>query len=151
MIGSLLKGVGGALFKTLSGPLVERLAGLAETWVKAGVDKDRIRADIEIALAQVCADVAEHQADVLKTALTDGSWLERNWRAIFMTACGFTLIFYGLITPVTVAYLGWPAPRVGDALLEWIFILCGGGVAGYAGGPPAMRFAERIVSSWRRT
>lgn len=150
MIGSLLTGVAGALFKTLSAPILDRVIGVVEKRIGASVDKDKIRAELETALAEACVDIAEHQTDVLKVALVEGSPAERNWRAVFMAFCGFTLIWYALAVPVLVAWFGFPPPRVGDTLLEWIYMLCAAGVAGYAGGPPAMRFAERIVAAWRR-
>lgn len=140
----------GAIFKAISAPIIDRALDSLDVYFKAGVDKNKIKADLEAALAGACVEIAETQADVLKVALTQGSTAERNWRAWFMIACGFTLIWYGLITPVLVAWLGAPAPIVGDKLLEWIYLLCAGGVAGYAGGPPAMKFAERIVAAVKR-
>jgi hypothetical protein len=42
-------------------------------------------------------------------------------------------LFYALWVPITVAYFGWPAPRIGDQLLSWIFDLLKIAMSGYVG------------------
>ena len=138
------------LLKLLSGPLVGAVMGVVNKHYDVKMNKDNIQAEIEKAVLGTIKDVTETQADVIKAEMQSDSWIARNWRPI--SALGFVsvVLFYGVWTPATVAYFGWPAPRIGDPLLIEIINLVKICLGGYVMGRTLEKVVETVFSRWRK-
>jgi hypothetical protein len=134
------------LAKLVAGPLIGKVVDLVKGYQDKKLSEAALRAEVEKAILSTFADVAKTQGSVIEAEIKGESWLQRNWRPIVAVSFAFIVLFYGLITPILVAWFGAPPVRVGDQLLEWIMnavVIC---LGGYIGG----RSLEKIVSSLRR-
>jgi hypothetical protein len=134
------------LAKLVAGPLIGKVVDLVKGYQDKKLSEAVLRAEVEKAILSTFADVAKTQGSVIESEIKGESWLQRNWRPIVAVSFAFIVLFYGLITPILVAWFGAPPVRVGDQLLEWIMnavVIC---LGGYIGG----RSLEKIVSSLRR-
>lgn len=131
------------LAKLLAGPLVGVIKDLVVSYQGRKVSEATIAADVEKAILGVLADVSKSQASVIETEARGEGWLQRNWRPIVALNFAFIVIFYGLLLPISVGWLGFPPVRVGDMLLEWIMNAVMFCLGGYIGG----RSLEKIVTT----
>ena len=127
----------GGLISILGGPLIKAVMGPLDTYFKQkGMSQrsiDKIRGEVETALYDQLGSISDAQANAIKAEMNSGFWLAANWRALGSLAFISVFLFYALWVPITVAYFGWPAPRIGDQLLSWIFDLLKIAMSGYVG------------------
>lgn len=138
------------LLKLLSGPIVGAVMGVVNKHYDVKMNKDNIQADVEKAVLGVITDVATTQADVIKTEIQSEDKITRIWRPLVALSFAFVILFYALFVPVTVGYFGWPAPKIGDKLLEWVVQLCTLCLGGYVAGRSLEKIAELVFTRWRR-
>jgi hypothetical protein len=136
----------GALVKILSGPIVDSITKVWVTKINKEVTEQELRAEVTQAVVEAIGGVSEHQASVLVAEAKGESWLQRNWRPMTGAALGFTVLFWAVIVPIAVDWLGFPEIRIGDLLLEWVFtgLLAFGSV--YAGGRTLEKIADKITT-----
>ena len=137
------------LLSVFSGPLVGAVTGVINKYITAGVDREKLHAEVEQAILGTLKDISSSQADVIKQELQSESWLPRNVRAVVMLGSFLVLVFFAIFVPCTVAYFGWPAPRVGNELLGWINNLTVISVGGYVGGRTLEKIATIFVGRWK--
>lgn len=129
------------LTKLVMGPLLGRLVDLYKSYNERQVTESQLRVDLEKTILGTFEEVSKTQGDVIMAEAKGENWLQRNWRPCVAVGFAFIVMFYGLLLPVSVDWLGAPPVRVGDALLKWIMdavMLC---LGGYIGG----RSLEKIV------
>lgn len=122
----------GLILKLLTGPLLSTVSDIYKSYLNKQITEAECQAKIASALAPELSKIAEQQANVL-VAEMQGNWLQRSWRPIVALAFASIPFFYGIVTPVCVAWFGMPAPKVGDQLLSWIMqavMVCLGGYIG---------------------
>jgi hypothetical protein len=130
------------LAKLIAGPLVGKVFDVVKSFQDRKATEAEVRAEVEKAVMGVIADVSKSQADVVMAEARGENWLQRNWRPMTAVAFSFTLVFYVLIMPIMVAWLGVPPVRTGDLILEWTFQIILVCLGGYIGG----RSIEKVVS-----
>jgi hypothetical protein len=130
------------LTKLIAGPLVGKVFDVVKSFQDRKATEAEVRAEVEKAVMGVIADVSKSQADVIMAEARGENWLQRNWRPMTAVAFSFTLVFYVLIMPIMVAWLGVPPVRTGDLILEWTFQIILVCLGGYIGG----RSIEKVVS-----
>lgn len=138
------------LAKILAGPLVGSVMGVITKHYDVKMNKDVLQAEVEKAVLGAIQDVSSTQADVIKAEMQSESWLARNWRPISALCFVGIVVFYGVFTPATVAYFGWPAPRVGDPLLLSIIELVKICLGGYIGFRSLEKITDMVFNRWRK-
>lgn len=142
LVGGMLKGV--------IGPLADNLTDVWKEKIKAGASREEIRGEIIKTVSETFGSMSDAQMKVLVAEAQGESWLQRMWRPLTGASLGFTVIFYAVIVPVAVDWLGAPPVRIGDMLLEWVFngLLAFGTV--YAGGRSLEKIATQIAGALSR-
>lgn len=133
------------LAKLIAGPLIGKIVDLFATYQNRKLGEAELRAELNHAILDTFADVSKSQASVIETEMGGEGWLQRNWRPMVAVAFAFIVVFYGLIVPITVGWLGWPPARIGDDLLKWIMdavVIC---LGGYIGGRSFEKIVKLIV------
>lgn len=133
------------LGKLLVGPIVARVFDIFKLWQQGKMTELELRTEVEKAVLDTVSDVSRTQADVIMAEMRGENWLQRNWRPIVALCFAFIVLFYGIITPVMVAWYGWAPVRVGDQLLGWIMnavMVC---LGGYIGGRSLEKIIKTIV------
>lgn len=118
------------IIKFLTGGFVDRIVGLAETYLKTEGDKAKFKADVEEAAQQAAADVEKEWVkaaasitasvqDTLKASVI----LQRAY-AIVLFLQLFVLVWYQLGAPAyqVISGTSWPQPM---ASIEWAYLLVG--------------------------
>lgn len=120
------------VLKFLSGSVLTQISGIVQKYMDKQITEAECRAQVAETLAPELSKIAQAQADVLVAEMA-GNWLQRSWRPLTALAFASIPVFYGLVTPIAVAWFNMPAPRIGDALLSWIMqavMVCLGGYIG---------------------
>lgn len=137
------------LSRIFTGPLVEAITSTIKAIEARKMTEAEIRGEMEKVVATTIERVAttelEARRDVLIAELRGESWLQRTWRPLVAVTFAFVLLFYALILPIAVDWLGMPPVRVGDTLLGWIMTSVNIALGGYIGG----RTVEKVVRSLR--
>jgi len=135
-----------ALANILTGPIVNSLTKVWTAKTSKEVTEQELRADVARAVTAAIAEVPEAQARVLIAEAQGHSWLQRSWRPMTGALLGVTVFFWAVLVPVCVDWLGFPAIRIGDLLLEWVFtaLLAFGSV--YAGGRTLEKMADCVTA-----
>jgi hypothetical protein len=114
------------------------------------MNRDVLQNEIEKAILGTIKDVATTQGDVIKAEMQSESWMARNWRPISALAFVSVVMFYSLVTPISVAWFGTSAPRIGDTLLVEVISLVKICLGGYVMGRSLEKIAETVMSRWRK-
>lgn len=88
----------------------------------------------------------EGQTKVILAELQSESSLVRNWRAIVALSFAFSILFFGLIEPVMVAWLGVRVVKPDVKVLEWHYQLTTICLSAFVGGSIVEKLADIIVS-----
>jgi len=138
-------GIGKLLASLLGGPIVREVLAVIERAQQRKLSEAELRAELEQAITRSIEAVAttELQArrDVLIAELRGESALQRLWRPIVALSFAFVMIFYALLLPIAVDWLGMPPVRIGDTLLGWIMTSVNIAIGGYIGG----RTLEKVL------
>jgi len=137
------------LSKLLAGPVVEAVTDVYKANLKAGVDKNKLEADVKKAVLVSLTDTVDKQANVITAEVNSQDKLVRRWRPITALALGFVLIWYSLMVPIAVDWFGMPPLRVGDLLLSWIYAGFTLMVGGYIGARSIEKIASMVITRWR--
>ena len=134
------------LVKLLTGPLVQTALEIFERAQKAKMDRAAIEAELKRAitaeLSRLATTELQARRDVLIAELRGESWLQRNWRPAVAITFAVVIVFYGLILPIAVDWLGAPPVRIGDTLLSWIMTSVNIAIGGYIGGRTLEKMAR---------
>jgi hypothetical protein len=133
------------LAKLVAGPLVGKVVDLIKGYQARKISEAELRAEVEKTILGTFAEVAKTQGSVIEAEINGESWLQRNWRPSVAVCFAFIVVFYGLITPIAVGWLGFPPVRIGDDLLRWIMdavVIC---LGGYIGGRSLEKVVKMIV------
>jgi len=123
-----------AILKFLTGGFVDRIFGIAETYIKTEGDKAKFKSEVQAAANQAAADVekdwAKATAEITKSVqdtLKASVILQRAF-AITLFLQLFVLVWYqiGAAAYQVITGTEWPAPLVP---IEWAYALVGGMVA----------------------
>lgn len=110
------------------------------------ISEEEANAKMMQALSSATAEIAAHQASVIKAEINSESWLARNWRPIVALTSFFSYWWVVVAIPHLVM-AGWMgSPKFGEAGLENLFYLTITCVGGYVGG----RSLEKIAKTFRR-
>lgn len=112
-------------------------------------ERDKALADIQAQLIANDRAIVEAARDVLVAEAKGESWMQRNWRPLFMLCIVFVIMANGLFLPILSAITrvdlvklqGW------DAIPQALWSLAQIGVGGYVVG----RSAEKIADSMAKT
>ena len=130
-----------AIVKFLTGGFVDRIASIAETYIKADADKARFEAEVREAAGQAAADIEKSWAETsakIATATQDtlkaAPLLQRAWAAVLFLQV-VVLVFYKIGAPAFQVITGtaWPNPGIS---LDWAYLLI---AAMIGAGPLVMR------------
>jgi uncharacterized protein YacL len=133
------------LAKLVAGPLIGKVVDLVKGYQQKKLSESALRAEVEKAVLGTFSEVAKSQADIISAEMRSESWLQRNWRPTVAITFAFIPLFYGLIMPVMVSWMGFQPVRIGDDLLKWIMdvvVIC---LGGYIGGRSLEKIVEKIV------
>ncbi len=123
-----------AILKFLTGGFVDRIVGIAESYIKTEGDKAKFKAEVQEAAQHAAADVekewAKAAADITRSiqdTVKASPVLQRAY-AITLFMQLFVLVWYQIGAPCFLIITGtpWPAPLVP---IEWAYALVGGMVA----------------------
>jgi hypothetical protein len=117
-----------AIVKFLTGGFVDRIFGIAETYIKTEGDKAKFKAEVQAAANQAAADVEKEWAKAsasiaasTQDALKASPILQRAWAMSFFMNLA-VLVWYQVCAPAFEVITGtkWPAPMVP---IEWAYLL----------------------------
>ncbi len=135
---------------TILGAVAPRAGGLVGGILKdleqGKVSEEEAAAKMVEALTGATAEIAAHQADVIKAEVNSESWLARNWRPIVALTSFFSYCWVIIGIPHFVEWGVMNSPKFGEAGLENMFYLTVFCVTGYTGG----RTLEKIAKTFRR-
>lgn len=127
----------GTLLKVLAAPFVDRVAGLAELYVKKQISADELKAKIQEATVETFAEVEKAWADVaarqyagFQQTVRSSPVVARAYAAVIVTQL-FVLLWYqwGASAFLLVTGQAWPSA---GATVDWAYALlalCLGGGA----------------------
>ncbi|WP_137389138.1 3TM-type holin [Rhodoligotrophos defluvii] len=136
----------GWLTGDLLGQLIQPVKDVILKFQDRKITEAELDAEIRKALLSTFAEVAKTQGDVIIAEAKGESWLQRNWRPMVGCSLAFVPLFYGVITPVAVDWLGMPPVRVGDPLLKDIVDLVALCLGGYIAGRSLEKMVGTITS-----
>jgi len=119
-----------AIVKFLTGGFVDRIFGIAETYIKTEGDKAKFKAEVQSAANEAAANVekawAESAAKIAAStqdALKASPILQRAWAVVLFMQL-VVLVWYQAGAPAYQVMTGtpWPAPM---ASIEWAYFLIG--------------------------
>lgn len=136
----------GKVWEVLSGPVsslvgqiggvVDELSTSDEERLAAKLRLAEVEAEFHRAILDSEKDIAEAQADVLKTEIASRNWLASNWRPILMLTFTYIILHAFVLAPV----FGIATVVIPDQMWNLLTI----GVGGYIGG----RTVEKITPAW---
>lgn len=121
------------LVSALASPLTSSIVEIVKDFNGKKVSVREIEAAVAKEVSAAISQVSRSQADVIMAELNGRDRISRIWRPVVALSCVGTLLFYGIVSPIMVAWFGFPPVKVGDQLLNWIFTLASTGMAGYLG------------------
>lgn len=134
------------LVGALASPITSSIVEIVKDYNGKKVDVRQIEADVSKKISEAVAQVSNQQANVIMAELNGPDRISRIWRPVVALSCVGTLLFYGIVSPVMVAWFGFPPVKVGDTLLSWIFTLASTGMAGYLGSVTI----ENLAKTWSK-
>lgn len=126
-------------------PILELLGQVLTKVIPDAAARDKAMAEIQAQLLANDKALAEAARDVLVAEAKGESWMQRNWRPLFMLCIVFVIMANGFFLPILSAMTrvdlvklqGW------DAIPQALWSLAQIGVGGYVVG----RSAEKIADS----
>lgn len=134
------------MWSVLAGPLLEIIGKALEKIIPDTAARDKAMIEIQAQLLANDKALAEAARDVLVAEAKGESWMQRNWRPVFMLCIVFVIMANGFLLPILSALFrvdlvklqGW------DAIPQSLWSLAQIGVGGYVMG----RSAEKIAGSF---
>ncbi len=134
----------------IGGPVVNAVTDVIKTRITQEMTEAEVAAEVAKAVVGAISAIPDAQARVLVAEAKGQGWLQRSWRPLTGAALGFTVVFWAVLVPVCVDWLGFPPIRVGDALLEWVLTALVGFGSVYAGGRTLEKIADRVTARFGR-
>lgn len=134
------------LVGALASPITSSIVDVIKDYNGKKVDVRQIEAAVSQEIVKAAGQISSAQANVIVAELQGKDTISRIWRPLVALSCVGVLLFYGLVSPVMVAWFGFPPVKVGDQLLSWIFTLASTGMAGYLGSVTI----ENVAKQWGR-
>lgn len=134
------------LVGALASPITSSIVDVIKDYNGKKVDVRQIEAAVSQEIVKAAGQISSAQANVIVAELQGKDTISRIWRPLVALSCVGVLMFYGLVSPVMVAWFGFPPVKVGDQLLSWIFTLASTGMAGYLGSVTI----ENVAKQWGR-
>jgi hypothetical protein len=94
----------GLILKFLGGGVLTSITSIYQSYLNKQISEAECHAKIAEALAPELSRITEQQANVLAVEM-QGNWLQRSWRPITALAFVSIPVFYGIVTPICVAWL----------------------------------------------
>ena len=141
----------GALINLIGGPIANSVTDVIKTKINRDMSDTEMRAEVAKAVAGALETIPDAQASVLIAEAQGHGWLQRSWRPLTGAMLGFVIIFWALIVPIAVDWLGFPPIRIGDKLLEWVMTALISFGTVYAGGRTLEKIADRVTAGWRKS
>jgi len=139
------------LIGLLTGELFDSITGIWKAYINKEITKAELQVQLFGLLVPAFTKTVESQKDVLLAEIKSEDWLVRRWRPMVVIALATIPIFYALVTPVAVAWLGMEPPRVGDALLLEVLAIVKIAIGGYIGSRGLEKIATTISNAIRKT
>lgn len=134
------------LIKLLSGPLVTALVAMFTKNQDRKLSEAEIQAEVQKAVMEALVGLSGSQVALMKAEIqSDDPWV-RRWRPFVAVTFAGVLLWYAVAVPILVNWYGFPPLRVGDKLLEWLYLL----LASCLGAFTAASTLEKIALAWRR-
>ncbi len=134
----------------VGGPIIDAVTDVWKTKMTREMTEAEVAAEVARAVVGAINSVPEAQAKVLTAEAQGRGWLQRSWRPLTGACLGFTVVFWAIVVPVCVDWLGFPPIRIGDLLLEWVFTALLGFGSVYAGGRTLEKIADRVTARFGR-
>ena len=138
------------LASLIGGPVVNAVTDVIKTKITKEMTEAEIAAEVAKAVIGAIGAIPDAQARVLVAEAEGQGWLQRSWRPLTGAALGFTVLFWAVLVPICVDWLGLPPIRVGVALLEWVLTALVGFGSVYAGGRTLEKIADRVTARFGR-
>ena len=135
------------ILKFLAGPIAGKVLDVIEAHGTQKTSRAQLQGEIEKAVIEAVTQISERQAGVIIAEIQGEHWLQRNWRPMVAVTFAGIILFYGLILPIAVDWLGAPPVRIGDTLLGWIMqavLIC---LGGYIGGRTVEKLAKTLSAN----
>jgi len=82
---------------------------------------------------------------IIQAEMQSEDWIARNWRPLAAIGFVFTILFFALIEPVMVSWLGVPMVKPDNKVLEWTYQLATVCVGGYVVGRSLEKIVDRVM------
>jgi len=138
------------LIGLLTGELFESVTGIWKAYINKEITKAELQVQLLGLIVPAFTKTIEAQKDVLIAEIKSEDWLVRRWRPMVVIAFACIPIFYGLVTPVAVAWLGMPPVIVGDKLLLEVLAIVKVAIGGYIGSRGLEKIATTISNAIRK-
>lgn len=138
------------LLSLLTGELFDSVTDIWKKYLDKEITKAELQVQLFGLLVPAFTKTIEAQKDVLIAEIKSEDWLVRRWRPMVVIALATIPIFYGLVTPVAVAWLGMPPVIVGDKLLLEVLAIVKVAIGGYIGSRGLEKIATTISNAIRK-
>jgi len=138
------------LLSLLTGELFDSVTDIWKKYLDKEITKAELQVQLFGLLVPAFTKTIEAQKDVLIAEIKSEDWLVRRWRPMVVIALATIPIFYGLVTPVAVAWFGMEPVRVGDALLLEILAIVKVAIGGYIGSRGLEKIATTVSNAIRK-
>lgn len=133
-------------------PILELLGQVLTKVIPDTAARDKAMLEIQAQLLANDKALAEAARDVLVAEAKGESWLQRNWRPLFMMAIVFVIMANGFLLPILSAITkvdlvklqGW------DAIPQSLWSLAQIGVGGYVIGRTGEKIADTLAAPNRK-
>ncbi len=133
-------------------PILELLGQVLTKVIPDTAARDKAMLEIQAQLLANDKALAEAARDVLVAEAKGESWLQRNWRPLFMMAIVFVIMANGFLLPILSAITkvdlvklqGW------DAIPQSLWSLAQIGVGGYVIGRTGEKIADTLAAPSRK-
>lgn len=122
------------------------ILGIVKLYIQKQMTEAELEAKVKTELLTTLGSLHGAQMDLFKAEVTSEDPWVRRWRPAIALSFAGVLLFYAIIVPIAVDWLGMPRIRVGDKLLEWIVSL----LAGVLGVFTIGRTLEKIADAFKR-
>ncbi len=142
---SILATIGAKLATAAVGPVLDVVKDLGGKWFENKTTEAELKAAIEQAMLKAFTGLWASQADVIKAEIASDDKITRTWRPWVAISFAFVLMFYALLLPIAVDWLGAPPLHTSDVLLAHIVTLLTVCITGYVGGRTAEKIADKFM------
>jgi VIT1/CCC1 family predicted Fe2+/Mn2+ transporter len=133
------------LAEAAMGPVLGVVKDLGGKWINKQVSDEQFKTELQKVMLIAFSGLWAQQAEIIKAEITSDDWLTRKWRPMTAITFAFVLVFYALLLPIAVDWLGAPPLRTSDVLLAHIVTLLTIAFTGYVGGRSAEKIADKIL------